>query len=63
MLTMRGFCAVYDEFVKQGYTGVKSYELTEIEYQTRHNTGTTKFANHESFKVCRANYFKKYGRI
>ena len=63
MLTMRGFCAVYDGFLQRGYTSLKAYELTEIEFQQRHNTQTTKFSSLESFKVCRSKKKKKHGRI
>lgn len=63
MLTMPGFCAVFDGYIKSGYTSVKAYELTEIRFQEQHNTETNKYSSFESFKVSRAKYFKRNGRI
>lgn len=63
MMTMAGFSRVYDSYIRDGYTGNKAYELTEQEFQKRHNTAITKFSSYESFKVCRSMYYKRHGRV
>ncbi len=54
---LRGFIDKYYEFVVEGYTFRKSYELTE----ERHHEifGANRYSNYESFKVILSKFIKK----